>query len=95
MFLFVGFEWLKFNISPVSYGLATGGDSLVGLNDDRIAYNIGIGRKQNDEWSAVVSSGCESLLGNVCQRGVPGTPSCTANLGPTDGSKSIGLGGFL
>lgn len=84
-------EWSKFDISPFGYTAANG--PLVDFKDDRTAYNIGIGRKLNDKWSAAVSLGYEPAAGGVCDRSAfPVTTGCTGNLGPTDGSKSIGLG---
>lgn len=85
-------EWSKFDITPFGYGLATG-NSLVDFEHDSTAYNIGIGRKLNDKWSAAVSLGYEPSTAGVCDRSAfPVTTGCTGNLGPTDGSKSIGIG---
>ncbi len=84
-------EWSKFNIAPYGYGLATGGSSLVDYGNDSTAYNIGVGRKLNDKWSAAVSLGYEPSTAGTCNRTPPAT-GCTGNLGPTDGSKSIGIG---
>jgi long-subunit fatty acid transport protein len=74
-------EWTKFDISPTNYGLATSGSSLVDYDDDTVSYNIGLGRRFNDEWSGAVTAGYEASTGGF-----------SGNLGPTDGNKSLGLG---
>ncbi len=70
-------DWTAFNIKPP--GLA--GASLVDFSNDRITYNLGIGRRLNDKWSAAVSLGYESTKGGT-----------SGNLAPSDGFKSIGVG---
>lgn len=54
---------------------------LVGYDNDTITYNIGVGRKFNDQWSGAVSLGYERLEGGT-----------SLNLAPTDGYVSLGLG---
>ena len=54
--------------------------ALVDYTDDVITYNLGVGRKFNDTWSAAVTIGYEKP---------GGTP--VGNLGPTDGYTSVGL----
>ena len=70
-------DWTVFDIKP--FGL--GGASLVDFSDDRVTYNLGVGRKLNDDWSAAVSLGYESTKGGT-----------SGNLAPTDGFKSVGVG---
>ncbi len=70
-------EWSEFDITPANYL----GGSLVDYDDDRITYNLGVGRKLSDTLSAAVTIGYEGSLG-----GDP-TP-----LAPTDGFFSVGAG---
>lgn len=72
--------WNEFNISPAVYGAITGGGSLLSYADDTISYNIGIGRRLNDNWSVAATLGYETSIGGF-----------VTNLGPTDGSRSVGL----
>ncbi len=74
--------WSKFHLTPSMYRTATGGTSIVSFQNDVITYNLGIGRKFNETWSAALSLGFEKSEGGF-----------SANLGPTDGNLSIGLGG--
>ncbi len=70
-------EWSAFEIDPPAYPLA---DPLVSYQSDRITYNLGLGRRFNENWSAAVSVGYEDSNGDP-----------TGNLGPTDGFASVGL----
>jgi long-chain fatty acid transport protein len=78
-------DWTAFDISPPSFlttpGVNPTGGALVDYENDTITYNIGIGRKFNETWSGAITVGFE-----------PSTGGFTGNLGPTDGSKSIGIG---
>jgi long-subunit fatty acid transport protein len=77
-------EWSKFNISPFGFVNAPSnptGSPLVDFSNDRVTYNLGVGRRLNDKWSAAVSLGYESSKGGL-----------SGNLAPTDGFKSVGLG---
>lgn len=73
-------DWSEFRIAPNGYALAAGGQALVEYPNDRITYNLGIGRRFNETWSAAVTLGYEPSDGEL-----------TGNLGPTDGFRSIGL----
>ncbi len=73
-------EWSKFDITPIVYLGATGG-SLVSYAKNTITYNIGVGRKLNDNWAVSASVGYEKASGGF-----------SSNLGPTDGKKSLTLG---
>ncbi|WP_394197909.1 OmpP1/FadL family transporter [Litoreibacter albidus] len=75
-------DWSDFDISPTAYGFLPGNPSLVSYRDDTVTYNIGIGRRFNENWSGAVSLGYEKSNGGF-----------SSNLGPTDGNISIGLGG--
>jgi long-chain fatty acid transport protein len=73
-------DWSEFQIAPVGYAGATSGSALVAYPEDRITYNLGLGRRFSETWSAAVTLGYE-----------PSDGEPTGNLGPTDGFKSIGL----
>jgi long-subunit fatty acid transport protein len=73
-------NWSEFDISPVNYGLATSGGSLVDYDDDTVTYNLGLGRRFSDEWSGAVTAGYEAANGGF-----------SGNLSSTDGNKSLGV----
>jgi long-subunit fatty acid transport protein len=74
-------EWSAFVIDPPGYQALPGTTTpLVSYASDRITYNLGIGRRFNENWSGAVTVGYEPSDGEV-----------TGNLGPTDGFSSIGL----
>ena len=70
-------NWSAFDLTPNSYPLG----ALVDYTDDRVTYNLGVGRKLSDTLSAAVTLGYERDLGG---------PSSV--LGPTDGFFSLGGG---
>jgi long-chain fatty acid transport protein len=70
-------EWTAFIIDPPIYPAPT---PLVDYASDRVTYNLGIGRRFNENWAGAVTIGYEKSDGQP-----------TGNLGPTDGMKSIGL----
>ncbi len=70
-------DWSSFDLTPPTYP----GGALVDYTDDRIAYNLGVGRKLSDVLSAAVTVGYE--------RNLHGDPS---PLAPTDGYFSLGGG---
>ena len=74
-------KWEQFNLRPLTYLGATT-NSIVSYSNNVITYNLGVGRKINDTWSAALTLGYEKSNGGF-----------SANLGPTDGNLSIGLGG--
>lgn len=80
-------DWSEFEIRPADYDTVTGtlaggaGSALVSYEDDRITYNLGIGRRFTEKWAGRVSVGYEPQSGNFA-----------SNLGPTDGIWSLGLG---
>ncbi len=71
-------DWSEFDISPTIFG--AGGSSLVDYEDDTITYNLGLGRRFNEEWSGAVTAGYEAANGGF-----------SGNLGPTDGNTSLGV----
>lgn len=80
-------KWTDFDITPVGYAMSpnpiTGqpNGSLVSYDNNTITYTLGVGRRFNENWSGAFSVGYEKKQG---------TP--LANLGPTDGFMSVGLG---
>lgn len=70
-------EWSAFVIDPPGYFPA---NPLVRYASDRVTYNLGVGRRFNENWSAAVTLGYEPSDGEI-----------TGNLGPTDGFASVGL----
>jgi long-chain fatty acid transport protein len=71
-------DWTSFIIDPPAYPAPLG--NLVDYAGDRTTYNLGVGRRFNENWAGAVTLGYEKADG-----------SRTGNLGPTDGIKSIGL----
>lgn len=76
-------EWSEFDVTPAQFTLATGGQSLVNFQSNRITYRLGVGRRFNETWSGAVSLVYEPETDDF-----PG-----ANLGPTDGRLGIGFAG--
>jgi long-subunit fatty acid transport protein len=72
-------DWSEFTIAPPRY-LAIVGNELVDYPKDRVTYNLGIGRRFNEQWSGAATIGYEPSDGEI-----------TGNLGPTDGMTSFGL----
>jgi long-chain fatty acid transport protein len=72
-------EWSAFVINPPLFDVVSG-PPLVAYASDRVTYNLGVGRRFNDNWSGAITLGYE-----------PSDGERTGNLGPTDGFKSIGL----
>ncbi len=70
-------NWSAFDLTPPTYP----GGALVNYTDDRVTYNLGVGRKLSDTLSAAVTVGFEKNL--------HGAPSA---LSPTDGFVSLGAG---
>lgn len=69
-------NWEAFDITPPMFNMAAG--PLVSYNHDTTTFNLGVGRKFNESWSAAVQAGYEKHHT---------TP--TGNLGPHDGMKSL------
>ena len=72
-------EWSAFVINPPVFDLLSP-LPLVSYASDRITYNLGVGRRFNENWSGAVTLGYEKPDGER-----------TGNLGPTDGFTSVGL----
>lgn len=74
-------EWSKWHVDPALYHGAVG-DEVTGFDNDVITYQLGLGRKINDNLSVFARLGYEASTGGVASR-----------LSPTDGMQSIGVGG--
>lgn len=77
-------HWTGFDISPVGYGIATGGQSILSYDANTTTYTLGVGRKFNDTWSGAFTLGFEEPSDD---------DGFSSNLGPTDGFWSAGIGG--
>lgn len=81
-------DWSEFDITPdlFSDGAPDGNfdpdNALVNYESDTVTWNIGVGRRFTENFSAAVTLGYEEASGDI-----------VGNLGPTDGRKSIGLAG--
>ncbi len=74
-------EWSKWHVDPAVFHGATGGE-VTGFDNDVMTYQLGLGRKINDNLSVFARLGYEKATGGVASR-----------LSPTDGMQSIGIGG--
>lgn len=68
-------DWSAFEIAPEYFPRP-----LLFYAKDRVTYNLGIGRRFNDQWSGAATIGYEASDGEL-----------TANIGPIDGMSSVGL----
>lgn len=73
-------DWSNFKIDPKMYNVLTGGSALVSYTKDTVTYALGVGRRLNENWAVSAAVGYEKAGGGF-----------SANLGPTDGRKSITL----
>lgn len=74
-------EWSNWHVAPDLYALATGGE-VTGFDNDVVTYQLGVGRRLNENLSVFARFGYERATGGVASR-----------LSPTDGMQSIGVGG--
>ncbi|MFN4153441.1 MAG: outer membrane protein transport protein [Paracoccaceae bacterium] len=80
--VFGSIRWMDWSATRLDAPDAGSANPLVSYDHDTITYNIGVGRRFSDAFSGAISIGYEKHHGgNV------------GNLGPTDGQKSIQLGG--
>ena len=82
--LFANVRYAKYTqtiVSPQFFNAATGGGSLTDI-DDGTSYNVGVGRRFSDEFSASVSVGYEAAGDEL-----------VSPLSPTNGNYSLALGG--
>ena len=77
--LFGSVRWAKWTNADIT-DLEDG--NLISYDEDTVSYALGVGRKFSDRFSGALSIGYEAAQGGD-----------TTNLSPTDGNKSIGLGG--
>ena len=73
-------DWSEFDITPPGFASGSGGASLVSYENDAITYTLGVGRRFSEEWSGAVLASYEAAQGGF-----------SGNLGPTDGSTSLGV----
>ena len=74
-------EWSNWEVRPAHYQ-AVASDRVTGFDNNVISYQLGIGRRLNENLSVFARAGYEKANGGVASR-----------LAPTDGSRSIGIGG--
>lgn len=74
-------EWSAWEVRPQGYN-AIFQDNITDFDNDVLTYSLGVGRKINDQVSVFARVGYEKSDGGVASR-----------LSPTDGSRSIGIGG--
>lgn len=74
-------EWSVWEVRTAGFLGATG-QRVTGLDNDVTTYQLGVGRRFSDQFSAFVRLGYEKANGGVASR-----------LTPTDGQRSIGIGG--
>lgn len=74
-------EWSAWEVRPPGFGGFTG-QAITSFQDDVLTYRLGVGRKLSDSLSVFARIGYEKANGGVSSR-----------LSPTDGSKSVGIGG--
>jgi long-chain fatty acid transport protein len=74
-------EWSVWKVRPPGYGGVIGQD-ITGFDNDVITYQLGIGRRINENWSVFARASFEDSKGGIASR-----------LSPTDGQKTFGIGG--
>ncbi len=74
-------EWSVWEVRPAGFEGATG-DRVTGFDNDTTTFTLGVGRRLNEELSVFARIGYEEAKGGEASR-----------LSPTDGSRSIGIGG--
>lgn len=76
-------EWSTWEIAPPAYVGATG-QRVTGFDDDRVTWQLGVGRRLNEQVAVFARAGYEAATGSTSSR-----------LSPRDGFTSFGLGGTL
>lgn len=74
-------EWSVWEVRPRGYG-ALAGSNITDFENNVMTYQLGVGRKLNDNFSVFARVGYEKSNGGEASR-----------LAPTDGNKSFGIGG--
>ncbi|MBN2630823.1 MAG: hypothetical protein JXR75_09835 [Rhodobacteraceae bacterium] len=80
--VFGSIRWVDWTATTLVSPFAGTANPLVDYDDDTISYSIGVGRKFSDAFAGAISIGYEKTHGGI-----------VGNLGPTDGYKSIQVGG--
>jgi long-subunit fatty acid transport protein len=79
-------EWSVWEVAPAGYDGAvspgTPGDAITGFDNDVTTWQLGVGRRINENFSVFARASYEKSNGGVASR-----------LAPTDGSRSFGIGG--
>ncbi|MEL6216629.1 MAG: outer membrane beta-barrel protein, partial [Pseudomonadota bacterium] len=75
-------DWTSFDITPVGFAAASGGNSLVDYDNDSTTYTLGVARRMTEAFATSVRLTFE-----------PESNTRGSNLGPTDGRVALGLGG--
>jgi long-chain fatty acid transport protein len=75
-------DWSQLTLSPAAFGAATGGASLIEI-EDTVTYTLGVGRKFSDTWSGAFSLSYEAS-----------TDPLPSPLAPTDGRFGATLAGI-
>lgn len=73
-------DWSEFDITPFLFTSTLAGASLINYESDYTTYNLGVGRRFSENWSAAITLGYEGA-----------TKDIQGNLAPRDGFASIGL----
>ncbi|MGC5198488.1 OmpP1/FadL family transporter, partial [Aphanothece microscopica] len=74
-------EWSVWEVRPAGFD-SVFGDNVTDFENDVITYQLGVGRRINESLSVFVRGGYEDAKGGIASR-----------LAPTDGQKSLGVGG--
>jgi long-chain fatty acid transport protein len=74
-------EWSVWKVRPPGYGGITGQD-ITGFDNNVLTYQLGVGRRLNENWSVFARASYEDSKGGIASR-----------LSPTDGQTSFGIGG--
>ncbi len=74
-------EWSKWHVRPPGYD-SVAHDEITGFDNDVTTWQLGIGRRLNENFSVFARLGYEKATGGVASR-----------LSPTDGMRSFGIGG--
>ena len=80
--VFGSIKWADWTTTVLNAPNAGAANPLVSYANDSVTYNIGIGRKFSDSFSGAISFGYEAHKGGI-----------VGNLGPTDGVRSVQIGG--
>ncbi|KPA22680.1 Outer membrane protein transport protein (OMPP1/FadL/TodX) [Shimia sp. SK013] len=71
-------DWSQLSIESPNYP----GNVILAYEDDTITYTLGVGQRFSDKFSGAISVGFEDSV-----------PGAVSDLGPTNGSVSLGIGG--